>query len=832
MTCSRLIIAFLLIAGLARAESKPPEEQAKIPAARQTVEDLVFAVRKPGPDGHWYANFGYYAEWSGASYFGQSHHKDKRVTYVPGGRLVRLNVKTGEAKILLDDPRGGVRDPVVHYDGKQIIFSYRKGDEEHFHLWRINADGTGLAQLTDGDYDDIEPCWMPDDSLVFVSSRARRWVNCWVTQVGVLYRCDADGSDIRRISGNVEHDNTPWPLPDGRILHQRWEYVDRSQVHYHHLWTMNPDGTNQTVYFGNQTAGTLMIDAKPIPGTNQVISLFSPGHGCREHAGFLTIVDPRRGPDDNGMARRIHPDVNFRDPYPLTRHCFLTAHGATLQMVDDDGKSETIYALSEADREAGFECHEPRPLMVRRRERIIPSRVALDETHGRLFLADIYSGRNMEGVEPGEIKKLLILESLPKPINYTGGMDPLTYAGSFTLERALGTVPVEEDGSAYFEVPALRPLVLVALDENDLSVKRMQSFLTVQPGETTGCVGCHEQRTRTFLPSMNLDAMQRHPARVEPVEDCPDVFDFPRDVQPILDRLCADCHGYEKTERGGPYAGKLILSGDRGPMFSHAYYHMTIRGLYSDGRNLPKSNYAPRKLGSGASKILTMLDGSHYGAKATNREKTILRLWIEVGAPYPGTYGALGGGSIGGYAQNNQTHTDYAWPETKTAAEAITRRCDGCHQSDRRLPKALSDENGLSFWQPSMADPRLQRARHIVFNLSRPEKSLVLLAPLSKEAGGWGLCHKPGDEGPSKAVFADKNDADYQRILAMIAAGTKYLGDIKRFDMPGYSPPAPYVREMKRYGVLEENAVNDGLLDPYALDEAYWRSFWLEKVEK
>jgi hypothetical protein len=468
--------------------------------------------------------------------------------------------------------------------------------------------------------------------------------------------------------------------------------------------------------------------------------------------------------------------------------------------------------------------------MSRERERIIPDRMNERHETGKLVLMDVYKGRNMDGVQRGDIKKLLVIESLPKPINFTGGMDPLTYGGSFTLERVLGTVPVEEDGSAFLELPALRALFFVALDENDMAVKRMQSFLTVQPGEVTGCVGCHEQRTHSFLSAADLMATSRRPSRIEPIADCPDVFDFPRDIQPVLDDLCGDCHGYEKTDRGGPYAGKVILTGDRGPMFSHAYFTMTVRQLFSDGRDLAKSNYAPWTLGSSASRILTMLDGSHYDVVATEHQKKMLRLWIEVGAPYPGTYAALGCGSIGGYAQNQLMNTDFDWPTTKAGAEVIRRRCASCHKANDVLPTSMSDERGVSFWRFDVNDPRLKLARHIVFNLSRPEKSLLLLAPLAESSGGFGLC--VGGEGKTAGVFADTDDPDYQKLLAMVAAGKDNLDRIKRFDMPGFQPRPQYVREMRHYGVLPADHPDDALVDPYQLDRRYWESLWYRAVAR
>ncbi len=800
----------------AEAARRKAEAEAMAPVLKQLGEqgigEIVFALRQPGKDGHWYANFGYYAE------------DENRLTYGPGGKLCRMKLDTGDVTVLLDDPQGAVRDPVVHYDARKILFSYRKGESPYYHLYEIDIDGNNLRQLTDGPYDDIEPCYLPDDRIVFISSRCHRWVNCWLTQVGILYRCNGDGSDIHPISANIEHDNTPWPLPDGRILYQRWEYVDRSQVDYHHLWTANPDGTGQMVYYGNQHPSTLMIDAKPAPDNRKVVAIFSPGHGRREHDGVITLVDPRQGPDNRDSARAITQQSNYRDPWAFSERAFMAAQGQRIVLLNEQGQAMTLFQTGLDEQAAGLECHEPRPLVARPREPVIPDRADRLVTNGAAALLDVYEGRNMEGVKRGDIKKLLILEALPKPINFTGGMDPLTYGGSFTLERVLGAVPVEPDGSAYMELPPLRSLFFVALDENDMAVKRMHSFLTVQPGEVIGCVGCHEQRTQTLLPPGYLSAMARRPSRIEPIQGFPDVFDFPRDVQPILDALCTDCHGAEKTARGGPYAGGVLLTGDRGPMFSHAYFSMTVHRLFSDNRNTATSNHPPRFVGSSASRILQMLDGSHYDVKATDRQKTMLRLWIEVGAPYPGTYAALGNGAIGGYHQNNLINTDFDWPTTQTAAAVIDRRCASCHQDAMVLPRSLSDERGISFWRFRIDDPRLKLSRHIVFNLSRPERSLLLLAPLAPEVGGLGLCRDA--EGRPASVFTASDDADYKALLAMVTAGKRNLDQIQRFDMPGFQPSPQYLREMRRYGVLSADHADDAAVDPYELDRRYWRSLW------
>ncbi len=253
-------------------------------------------------------------------------------------------------------------------------------------------------------------------------------------------------------------------------------------------------------------------------------------------------------------------------------------------------------------------------------------------------------------------------------------------------------------------------------------------------------------------------------------------------------------------------------------MFSHSYCQLTVLHQFSDGRDDARSNYAPRSFGSSASPLMKKLGGEHYDVKLSPHEKDMVRCWIEAGAPYPGTYAALGTGMIGGYDENNQVLTDYRWPQTLAAAEAMKQRCDSCHRGQLSIPHALSDENGLSFWKPSWSDPRLLRSRHLVFNLSRPEKSLVLLAPLAVEAGGLGLC--------GQAVFKSASDTDYQKILAMCVGGKAKLDEIKRFDMAGFQPDPSYVREMKRYGIVAESPVNG-----YELDKAYWESLWWKATD-
>jgi hypothetical protein len=787
------VFAQLDIDKLRSGVCQPPMLAQMLESQMKEVESIVFAIRIPGRD-HWYVTFGNYSG---------NQHNTKQLAwkeedgllwgYGEGAALVKLNLRNGNLDVLLEDTKGGIRDPQIHYDGQKILFSYRPGGTHQYHLYEIGIDGKNLQQLTNGIYDDIEPTYCPDGSIIFCSSRCKRFVNCWHTPVASLYRCGSDGKNIRLLSSNNDHDNTPWMLPDGRVLYMRWEYVDRSQVHYHHLWAMNPDGTQQMTFFGNLHPGIAMLDAKPIPNSDKVVSIFSPGHGSPEHFGHLTIVSPNKGPDDRGSAKQLGKGW-FKDPYPFSENCFLAANNNTIWLVDGNGKFEPLFILPDEFKKQQLAVHEPRPIIKRQREAVIGNRVNLSQSTGFIMLEDVYRGRSLQGIKRGQIKKLLVLRQLPKPINFSGGMEPLTIGGSFTLAEILGTIPVSEDGSAYAQLPALQSIFFVALDENDIAVKRMHSFMTLQPGETASCVGCHEERTLTPKISPTLPkAMLNPPARPQPIAGVPAIIDFPRDIQPILNKHCISCHSPEN------YSGKLDLTGDKTAMHSMSYIRLTLHGQWVvDNRNRPKSNFGIYQIGSGASALIKYLEPQHYDVKLSTEEKNLIRLWIDTSATYPGTYVSLKSG--------------YYHPSINCVP--LVERCGECHAEKETQEGKNKPWEGWHF-----------KGHHLgwagtIVNISEPEKSFLLRAPLAKDSGGLGIC--------SRIVFENKNDPLFKEIVQSLNRTRKKLEQDKRFDMSGFRPNKDYIREMQKYGLIKKNLQDDETFDYYKIEREYFDSWYYD----
>ena len=857
-----LFAAGVVLALAAQAETKAARTAADLKpaalAAMNGAEEIVYCTRPLCQSHLMYATFGENAdEW------------EREVYPQLGSSIRRLNLKTGAEKVLLDDPRGSIRDVRPSYDGRKLLFAWRHVPEavtnhleriKHvYHLFEMNADGSDVRQITVGPDDDFDPCYLPDGGILFGCGRCRRFIPCNRVRTSTLFRCDADGKNVLPLTSNVLLEDRPAVLPDGRIVYTRWDYVDRATETFRDLWVMNPDGSNQQLLWGGSDAMRgygdfhANCDAMPVPGKRQVVCTFSPAFGYRENAGKLYLVDLDKGPDSDSAKHPIGPDVSkdlgwsignggmkmmmgFRDPYPFSDDLFLVCRGARIELVNAAGACETVRELPKTM--TGIP-HDARPLMARAKEPALASRLDLAQTNGVFVLANVYEARNMKGVKPGSIKKLLVMEDLPKSASRHGPRG--AHGGHISLHRILGEVPVEADGSAAFTVPALRAVMFAALDEKGIAVKRMQNFTQAMPGEVQGCVGCHETRTDAGSSyrvlrerAGSLLAMKRPPSVPKKPDGVPDVYVYWRDVQPVLDRNCVRCHSTEKA------AGRVILSGDltewRSMSYDMLYSHLQISRATGWKEN---GNHGSYGFGTGASALMQKFDGSHHGVTVSQRDWDVIRLWVESSAHYTGTYGThnhfesqVGAKRNATYHENGNVGGDwwfnsYDRPKLADGLEEVAKRkCYSCHGNMYGLGRLRREQKDCNRWSKKGCPPDWLNSPNYsftLFNMTHPEKSLFLAACMPKEQGGYGWCTNA--QGQAIAAFSGPDDPDYVKVRNLIAEADARQRQLGRLEYPGYRPQPYYCYWMKRFGILPADFdIYKDPVDVYETDERYWCS--------
>ena len=803
-------------------------------------DEIVFCTRPLAECHLMYGTFGEYAD-----------EYDKEI-YPKGGSAIKaLNLKTGAVRTILEDKTGSIRDVRVSYDGKKLLFAWRKSGGV-YHLYEMNADGTAITQLTDGPDDDFDATYLPDGGLIFSSGRCRRFIPCNRVRTAILYRMDADRKTIYPVSSNVLLEDRPTVMPDGRIIYTRWDYVDRATETFRDLWTMNPDGTGQMVAYGGSPRPYQEFfaecDAMPIPNSNKIVCTFSPAFGYRENAGKIMIVDLSGGPDDYTMEKMISPPEiakklgwsignggnrcldGLRDPYPLAEDCYFVAQNKSLFVMDDKGNMEKIY---EDDKEI---VHDPRALRPRAKEPVMANRTDMEKATGQFMVTDVYESRNMKGVKRGTIKKLLIMEDLPKSASRHGWRGE--HGGHISLHRVLGEVPVEEDGSAYFEVPALRAVFFVALDEKGLAVKRMQNFTQVMPGEIQGCVGCHEKRTTSSIKVKRSGltmALKKPAAQIKPIEGVPEVYRYLRDIQPILDKYCVKCHSQDKA------SGKMILTGEWTEWHCVSYDRLYEFDQISRATGWKEmGNHGSYQFGTSASPLMRKIDGSHNDVKLTQKEYDTIRCWIESGAHYTGTYathnnfenqvgakfGVYSGENVGEYGKDTAFNF-FDKPYLPEPMESVAkRRCYSCHENMYKLGRLRREQRDCNKWTNGAPPEFLNNPNYslTLYNLTDPDDSIFLRAPLDKSAGGYGWCKDKN--GNPVSVFKDKSDPDYQLVRNEIVNTMERQKKYGRIEMPNYQPKPYYTHWMKRFGVLPKGYKDGDKVNFYDLDESYWKTFW------
>ncbi len=601
--------------------------------------------------------------------------------FLPGSALCRLEMDGLFARVttLIEDGEGVIRDPDVSYDGKHILFSWKKSDRgDDYHLYEMDADSGEIRQITFGaGHADYEGAYLPNGDLIFNSTRCVQIVDCWWTEVSNLYTCDRNGSYMRRLSFDQVHTNFPAVTADGRVLYTRWDYNDRGQIFPQALFVMNADGTAQSAFYGNNSwFPTTILHAREIPGSGRVIAIATGHHSFQ--MGKLIRIDVSKGREENWGVEMLAPirhaeavrvDAYGQDgelfgyPYPLTENQFLVAYSPLgggpadalfgIYLMDVDGRRE----LLAADRT--ISCNQPVALRPRPTPHIQPSLVDYGQEKGTYYVQDVYAGPGLKGVKRGTVERLRVvaIEYRAAGVGSNGNHGPAGGAlsstpvaidnGCWDVKVVLGDAKVYADGSACFDVPARTPVYFQALDKKGRAVQSMRSWSTLQPGEVLSCVGCHESPNEAPAAVQRRTlAMRAGPQKLDPFYGSPRGFSYPVEIQPIWDRHCVSCHNPQSdTPRASAYdlraTGVLDTRAKR--YWAQSYLTLTESGRPNRIVNWLNVQSAPPMLppypgGSADSDLLKMLEDGHYDVKLSEEERDKITCWIDLLVPFCGDY--------------------------------------------------------------------------------------------------------------------------------------------------------------------------------------------------
>ncbi len=750
--------------------------------------------------------------------------------YRPGGGLYVYSpgADGGTMRQLVDSSGGMIIDCDLSYDGKEVIFSWKRGGmqlarphfmleevsrdnpNENYQIYRINIDGTGLTQLTDGACNNLNACWLPDGGIAFTSDRKPAYAYCFVTTSPVLYRMDRNGEHQKRLSANYLMDFTPSVLNDGRIIFTRWEYVDKSAVPIQSLWAINADGTGLAGYYGNRviSPGTFM-GAQPIPGTNKIIALAT-NHSA-EPRGAICVIDRTKGANAREAVRNVTPEVDmyrvherywgngvdgpYAAPYPIDDQRYLVSKMGTLELRTLDGDRVSLRYPEEG---LGFYSAQAiRPVDTPP----IMSTVRLDDSvklsedgsvsgsWATVMLQDVYQGL-LPHVKRGEVSQICVVQEIEKgtftPLIHEvptgkgyaantcfGHQFPLVSCGAtYSPKKVWGFADVAADGSACFKVPAEVPIYFMALDAEGRAVQRMRTFTHMMPGEVQGCIGCHADRSE--LPPHPISDFVRssQPQELRQPEWGVKGFSYAEVVQPVLDKYCVECHNaYEQP-------ADVDLSGDRTDFFNVSYdilarkgtlgeWSPHVHGVARDSGEEGSSPYTswiwtingterniyqirPKQWGSPASLLADMILAGHPDEDGNPRvamdQASRRKIFLWIDLNVP--YYATSAGNHPGRMGSRRMKPGNL---DKVLAEVSGRRCVSCHGD--KLPNKF------------------------YVRVTNPQLNSFLLAPLAQSAGGTQRCGKP--------IFQDTTDPDYQAILATFEPIARLLERRPRMDMPG-----------------------------------------------
>jgi len=684
-------------------------------------------------------------------------------------------------------PVGATQHPDISYDAKKVLFGFcdhteSEPEKRRYQIYEAAIDGSFVRQVTGTASDpweksrrhqyetvmieDFDPHYLPGGDFVFNSTRVQCIARCHAGRNApsfVIYRGSLDGREVYPLSYGEANELDPAVLNDGRIIYNRWEYVNRHDCKFHKLWTMKPDGTGAANFYGNLTSVPFSIaEPRAIPGSGKVMATATAHHSFT--AGSIILIDPLKGLEGPDPIYKLTPEVLYPEaqgwdldgtyisPFPVTEKMFFAAwspyphvhQGQGPRGTENFGKkgqrpdAYAIYLVYHMDGKAYRQLvYKPKgdisgltPIPVRPRvlPPVIPTSLVKGAKTGmgKYYVQNVYE--SMHTMEPGSVKYLRVNSLFNQP---TPRAPHRGWVMDEVAKGVLGTVPVNADGSVAFAMPSGTPVQFQLLDEKKMCLMNMRSFVYLQDGESVSCVGCHENRMASPPAGIN-QAAAVHQLRQIPGPDATGGFNYVATVQPVLDRHCIRCHGIEalsaKVDLTGTYierdperypGGKVRMPNSYDFLVRNPEYYKLM------DRNRETDCSFPEDYLSSASGLpaFLLMHTKRQGIDFSEDDWERVITWLDVNAQLYGNYSF------------NRLESRTADPAGEKALRAYVKELFG-----EKLAV-----------QPFEA----------LVNNGCVEESRILKAPLSESAGGWGQLRNG---------WADTKDAGYQKMLSLVQA--------------------------------------------------------------
>lgn len=545
----------------------------------------------------------------------------------------------------------------LHFDADRLMFS-SIGANDRWAIFEMNLDGSGLEQITPDDLTDVDffdSCYLADGRVAVTSTASYQGLPCegGGRPMATMYLLEPETEKIRQITFEQDSDWCPTMMNNGRLMYLRWEYSDLPHFSSRILFSCNPDGTDQKEVYGSGSYWPNGIwNARPIPGDPKKFIGVVSGHHGLSRTGPLFLFDPAKGRHEvSGVVQRILHRGEEVEPIIMDR-IYNKEWPQFLQAIPLDEKYYIVSAkpdpgalwgiylcdafdnmtlIKEMEGEALFE---PLPLRKTPVPPTIADRVDLASKESQVFLTDIYYGPGLAGIPRGTVKQLRLF-AYHFNYNKTGGHASVGVESGWDIKRILGTVPVEEDGSASFTIPANTPISMQPLNEKGEALQLMRSWIVGMPGETVSCGGCHEPQNAATPVKMTI-ASRRLPSEIEPWRGPVRPIAFKTEIQPMLTKYCVGCHNGEPRDDGLTIPNFTdcpadAYAKDRAYMSLHPYIRRP--GPESDIHML-----RPMDFHVSTSELVQMLRAGHHNVQLDDEAWDRLVTWIDLNCPWRGAW--------------------------------------------------------------------------------------------------------------------------------------------------------------------------------------------------